>query len=136
LLYGSRWTSIGRRGVYLADSMALAILEILVHLGKEELERTEHVGFRIRIPETLVESLPDAALPEGWDADLPGPEVSSRIRAFGDSFLQEGEKPALRVPSAIVPLEGNFLVSLDHPRFARLAVEPLGTVALDRRLKD
>lgn len=135
LRYGSRWTSAGLRGVYLADSLSLGILELLVHLGREELAGLEFVGFRVTLPDTLIASLAVEALPEGWDAGHPTPEIAHRLKAIGDAFLRSSPKPALRLPSAIVSTQVNVLLSPEHPKFQRLQIEAIGPVALDHRLK-
>ena len=134
LRYGSRWTSAGLRGVYLADSLSLGILELLVHLGREELAGMEFVGFRVTIPDALIAPLAAEALPENWDAGHPTPEIAHRLKAIGDAFLCSSPKPVLRLPSAIVPSQANFLFSPEHPKFQRLQIEAIGPVSLDHRL--
>lgn len=135
LRYGSRWTSAGLCGVYLVDSLSLGILELLVHLGQEELAGMEFVGFRVIIPDALIASFAAEALPEGWDAGHPSPDVAHRLKAIGDAFLRSSPKPALRHPSAIVPSQANVLLSPEHPKFSRLRIEAIGPVSLDHRLK-
>ena len=58
LRYGGRWNSPGRKAVYLGGSLALASLELLVHLKAPEVLST-YRKLRVRIPGRLVEVVDD-----------------------------------------------------------------------------
>lgn len=60
-LYGGRWNSPGRAVVYLAGSLALAALEILVHV-KSRGELEGFVKIRVEVPEGLTSDI--GVLPE------------------------------------------------------------------------
>jgi RES domain-containing protein len=92
-LVGGRWNSPGREVIYCADSFALAVLEMLVKLGRAALP-TNYVCGTLRMSEGLIEDLDAERLP-GWDHlhDLSGP------RAYGDRWLDERRTAVLRVPS-------------------------------------
>ena len=62
-LYGGRWNSPGRAVVYLAGSLALAALEILVHV-KSQRELEGYVKVRVQASEDLVTNV-DTLPPTG-----------------------------------------------------------------------
>jgi RES domain-containing protein len=131
-LYGGRWTSVGRRAIYTSSSVALATLEILVHMGvvNQPVIVNSYVVYRVEIPESLVQEIDPDALPTNWAT----PIAPARLSAIGDAWLDEREKPVLRVPSAVVLSEPNFILNPEHPHFSRLSIGPEQRYAFDSRL--
>lgn len=101
--------------IYAAQSQALAALEMLGHLQGRDLLHN-YVLIPITLEEALVESLGMHLLPENWRAD-PAP---MELRRIGDEWLERAECPVLRVPSALLPQEFNFLLNTRHPDFQQL----------------
>jgi RES domain-containing protein len=133
-LYGGRWTSVGHRAVYTSSSVALATLEILVHMGlmNRPVLVNSFVVYRVEIPESLVAEIDPDALPTNWAA----PIAPARLLAIGDAWLDAREKPVLRVPSAVVVSEPNFILNPEHPHFSRLRIGPEQPYSFDSRLLD
>ena len=126
-LYPGRWNLRGDAMVYTAGTLSLAVLEMLVHLKRRDtLER--YVLFRLDIPAQSV--FRPRRFPPGW-ADREPPEAVAR---FGSDWLASGRGCALRVPSAIVPAEHNYLLNPLHPRFAEIAIGEPEPFAFDPRL--
>lgn len=110
-----RWSSPGRPIIYAAESRALAVLEMLCHLeGRELLQR--YVLIEIGIDESLVRTIQRSSLPQDWCAD-PSP---AELKQVGDEWIRRAECPVLRVPSALLPEEHNFLLNTEHADFQRL----------------
>jgi len=97
--------------VYLASSLALAVLETRVHL---EVTATQepYVALEFVLPAELVEDTP--RLPENWLVDR---EITQRL---GSQWLRAGTSLALRVPSVIIPAEPNYLLNPLHPEAAQV----------------
>lgn len=131
-LYGGRWTGVGRRAVYTSSSVALATLEILVHMGlaNKSVVVTSYVFYRVDIPESLVLEIDPDALPSNWAA----PIAPAQLSVIGDAWLDARKKPVLRVPSAVVFSEPNFILNPEHPHFSRLSIAPERPYAFDSRL--
>lgn len=129
-LFGSRWTSPGVRVVFAAESRALAMLEMLVHLG-DEWSHLRYVLFEVDIDERDVERLDDATLPAEWRR-FPAPHG---LRALGDAWAASKRSLAWSVPSAVVPQERNLVLNPAHPRFAELAPRGPVPIDLDPRLR-
>jgi RES domain-containing protein len=125
---GGRWNSPGRAAVYLAESRALAVLEVLVHLDLDaQLIPTDYVI--VTVDFSALEDVPS------WMEDGPSlPPSDAECRAVGDAFLDHGRCLVLRVPSILVPRSSNFVVNPAHSLIAGVTSESLEPFAFDRRL--
>lgn len=124
-----RWNSAGVRVAYLATSVSLAMLEILVHVDSGSVPQ----GLRLlgyQIPDAMVATLPQSEWPAGWD-DLP---YNDAVRAAGDGFIAGGAALALLVPSAVAQGEFNVLVNPEHRQFDAIALASDDVLAMDPRL--
>lgn len=127
---GARWNSRGVHVAYAASSRALAMLELLVHVQRENAP-TDYVFIEAELPDDVIEILDVARLPKDWRAEPP----PAALRAIGDRWIREQRSLVLRVPSALVPEERNVLINPTHPRVAQLRIvgKPPAAV-LDPRL--
>lgn len=128
-LFGSRWSSPGFPVVFASQSLALAALEVLVHLGSEA-PLSAYSCFDLAIPERLVEVLDPSRLPANWRTS-PAP---ADLQAIGNRWLTAGRSAVLRVPSALVPGEDNFLLNPLHPAFKQIRIGPSQEHFFDLRL--
>lgn len=74
-LYGARWNRPGLRATYAADSPALAVLEVLVHVGDASL-LSAYSLITASLPDAVIEDLDPSLLFPGWDSWPPPPEDS------------------------------------------------------------
>ncbi|NVO19896.1 MAG: RES family NAD+ phosphorylase [Bacteroidetes bacterium] len=113
---GGRWNSKGVAMVYTSETRALCTAEIAVHtpLGNLPLDYTL---ICLEIPDDLTTSfLKEADLPSDWKA-FPHSHTTQEI---GDLFIREMKTAVLKVPSAVVQGEFNFLLNPNHPEFNRI----------------
>jgi RES domain-containing protein len=127
--FGGRWNSVGHAVVYTAATTSLALLEILVNAD------TTLVPHYVAIPVTFDGSLMgvvDAGfLPGDWRSQTP----PMRLKRIGDEWIESRRSCVLRVPSAVVPHEWNYLLNPAHPDFPSLEVgEPI-VLEADARLR-
>ncbi len=123
--YGGRWNPPGVPVIYAAGTLSLAMLERLVQrrdLGHTLLVEAE-VPAGLKVEDLL------ASPPPNWRA-LGSPEAV----AAGGALLASGRTPLLRVPSALVPREANFLVNPSHPDASRIIVHLPEVLEWDARL--
>jgi RES domain-containing protein len=120
---GGRWNSSGRAGVYMAESIALAVLENLVHMTRQDFPR----GYVCVA----------AALPDGMsmihEKDLrkhPALQDQS-TEQLGDWWPDSRTSAVLQVPSFVIAGEHNFLLNPVHSEFQ---VEPPAIFRFDERL--
>jgi RES domain-containing protein len=126
--YTGRWNPRGVRMVYLADSLALATLELTVHLAGA---RVTYVAIEVEIPDTDIDDASARQLTSRWRDDET---VSQRV---GESWVRSGSSLGLRVPSALVDSrsgERNILVNPSHPHSASIVETQRFDVVLDERL--
>lgn len=127
--YGGRFNSPGFPVVYCADSLALALLEVMVHVPTyKALEGL--VSFRITFPEDIVETITSKRLPKNWRA-TPAPRST---KLLGDEWIRSQRSAILRVPSVVLPDSFNFLLNPLHSRFAEIQVNEHQPVVIDPRL--
>ena len=129
-LYGGRWNTEGTAVVYAASSLALAALELLVHVDPQDAP-DDLVALAIEVPDDAPHATvtPDA-LPADWDRVTDHPACAE----VGDRWARARERLVLRVPSAIVPEETNVLLNPAHPAMRRVRVAAERAFAFDRRL--
>jgi RES domain-containing protein len=72
----------------------------------------------VDIDELLISAIDVGELPRGWNGDPPPLEC----QRLGDEWAASLGSVVLRVPSAIVPSESNFLLNPRHPEFSRLRI--------------
>jgi RES domain-containing protein len=108
--YGGRWNNVGTGVVYLSDSISLATLEVLAHTDGHTVPDGPHSVITIEFPDDAFEVLDPNVLRPGWQSS-PAPEY---LAAFGDEWVATGEKPLLRLQSAIIPQEFNYLFNPNH----------------------
>ncbi len=126
----ARWNSAGTMVVYTAESRALACLENLVHRSGEG-EEQRYLVLRIRIPDHLhPERVDEAGLPEDWTSAVH----IERTRALGDAFVRAGKSALLRMPSALIAGEYNYLLNVMHPDFSEIRIIDREVFRFDRRL--
>lgn len=129
-LHGGRWNSPGTRVAYAASNSALAVLEVLVHMTGGGGILPGYSLITATIPDSLVEDMPAADIPVGWDSSPVPPEA----QAIGDAWIRSGRSLALRVPSAVVEGSYDILINPEHSDFARFVIESSVPFAFDPRL--
>lgn len=109
---GGRWNPPGMPALYASDSLALAMLEVLVHFDPS-LPMADYVAFEIDVPEEKILTLRPSALPRAW----PDRDSVRQTQQLGKSCLADRSSFALRVPSAVVGPEHNYILNPAHPEF-------------------
>lgn len=127
--YPGRWNSSGVPVIYLATSMAVGILEILVHVTDRSYLNA-YVAIPVIVPDTSVEKL--EPLPKDWQ-QLPEPYPESTQRV-GTEWAMSLRTLALQVPSAIVPSEFNLVLNPKHPDMSKIKIGEPQPLVIDPRL--
>src|SRR6266850_2301369 len=107
---GGRWNSSGRAVVYMAQSISLAVLENLVHMSQADFP-VGYVAVTATIPDEL-------SILDEDDVSKHLPDAGPR--ELGNHWLESLASAVLRVPSAVIPQEFNFLLNPRHPGFAQI----------------
>lgn len=128
-LFGGRWNSKGVPVIYTAQSCSLAALELLVHLQSQQILESYNVAV-VEFDSTLALDVDRSLLPDDWAAD-PAPLA---LKALGDEWVAMSESAVLRVPSAIVESEVNYIFNPAHEEFAEIVVGAEQPFVFDPRL--
>jgi RES domain-containing protein len=113
-LFGGRWNSKGIPVVYTSQSRSLAITEIIAYTPPGFIPEGYVLNI-IEAPDTTasLHTIPEVDLPEGWKRYPHGKET----KALGDELLKAKKHLLIKVPSALVQGEHNFLINPQHPDF-------------------
>lgn len=128
--YGGRWNSKGQRLVYASSTLSLALLEILVHIDPSKTV-PELMAVPIEVPKNLLELGPYSALDKICESL---PLSLKQTRQIGDIWATTAKQPVLQVPSAIIPIEHNYLFNPAHPDFSLCRIGEPEPLSLDTRL--
>jgi RES domain-containing protein len=124
-----RWNRDGEQMIYTAGSMALACLENLVHRSGASLKADFSVLTLFVPPGISIAAISDKKLVEDWE-NKPG-----HTRQTGSSWLKKGETAILKVPSAVIQAEFNFLLNPLHADFLKIQIIFRQPFQFDNRLK-
>lgn len=131
--YAARWNSNGFYMIYSAESRSLACLENLVHRNGFGLDN-DFMVITIQIPSTIsISEISIKNLPVFWN-NLDE-EAHLLCRTIGDDWLKSQNSSVLKVPSAIIPNEFNFLINPNHKDFKKIKIREINPFIFDKRLK-
>lgn len=126
-IYGSRWNSKNIPMLYAGEYISLCMLESLVHLRKIDIPTTQYL-LSILVPEVEFQDIKLSKLKAEWKHHI------NYTQWMGDHFISGNQYLYLKVPSAIVPQEHNFLINPQHKDFKKVKVISSELLELDKRL--
>jgi len=127
---GNRWNSKGTEIIYCADSRALAMAEVSVHISLATLPK-DFVMLEINIPSTVaIQVLRKNELSEDWSV-FPHTHKTQKI---GDEFVYSKKGCVLKVPSAVVKGDFNYLINPHHKDFKKIKISNSYKFPFDNRL--
>jgi RES domain-containing protein len=126
-----RWNSAGKKVIYCAESIALAFLENMI--------RRQGVGFNdlfkimiIAVPDALAITTIEAKnLGTGWRSF----NDYSYCQPLGDKWFDECKTPLLKVPSAILPENHNYIINTEHSDYKRIQLVQTTDLVPDERIE-
>lgn len=130
-LHGGRWNSIGIPCIYTSESIALCVLEYAANVM---------VGQMPPLLSVTVYTIPDKSwrefsltdLPENWQ-EVPAPYET---KVFGSQLLNEAKYLALKLPSAVISSEHNYILNTLHPDFKKIKIKEILLFNFDSRIKN
>lgn len=128
--YGGRWNSKGKALLYTSDSRALCITEVAVHTPLGIVPVDYSLGI-IEIPD---DSRVQEIIPDQLPADWKSFPHSASTQLIGDQFILDKKNLILKVPSAVVPGEYNYLINPAHPEFPTISLLRTEPFTFDARL--
>lgn len=127
----NRWNKSGQKVIYTAGSRSLACLENVVHSSGEALQEKFTVMV-IYVPDSLaIASLHISDLPEDWYRKAR----HLTCQQLGSEWYESMKTAVLKVPSAVVHEEYNFVLNSEHPQYNEIQIIDQKEFALDPRIK-
>lgn len=130
--FPGRWNSKGKYIIYSSNSRALASLENLAHRSGEGLNDIFSTMI-IDIPSNLeISEIKPNKLPDNWFKY----ENYPLCQKLGDNWIENGNTCILKVPSAIIKMEFNFLINPNHKDFKKIKITKTEKFEFDPRVKN
>lgn len=130
-LYGGRWNDKGVAVVYFASSRAMAIMELLVHLRPDDLDR-EYMIAVFEVPDDKIYRLTTDFLPTDWQTE----ERKTSLRKHTVRFIKESQYLLMQVPSVLVEEEYNYILNPLHADAHKVKLVSQRLFTFDHRLKN
>lgn len=129
-LYGGRWNSKGTELIYTSKSRALAMAEVLVHLSLQNLPDNYYM-LTIYIPDSIpMMNISIDQLPSGWNS-FP---FIRKTQNLCDALVQQNECGIIKVPSAVVKGDFNYLINPAYRDFDQIKIVDEEAFPFDDRL--
>ncbi len=125
-----RWTFRGHPVIYTSASISLAVLEYTLNYRRRGWVPASVLGRAVIPDEMRIEVVTLADLPLNWSAADSPPQ----LREIGQRWLDAGAAAVLKVPSAVVVEEWNYVLNPQHLDFRKLILEEPKRFEFDRRL--
>jgi RES domain-containing protein len=127
-LFGGRWNSKGIPMLYATEHISLSVLEMLVHSQFQDFN-IELSLLHINIPDTIfIKEIKLSKLKKEWIED------NSYTKYMGNEFIKSTSNLLLKVPSAVINEEHNFLINPLHNDFKKLKIIKTQIFKTDKRL--
>lgn len=118
-----RWNKAGVAVVYTCSSIALCVLETLVHTRSQQSLNRRFILFEIEIPSDLI-----------LKTEIPGDLYQRhQTQEAGDQWIKKDLHAVLRVPS-IITGEPNYVINPNHSDFSKIKIAEPQTFGFDSRL--
>lgn len=129
-LFGGRWNSKGVAMLYTSQSRALAFAEVSIHIPIGIIPKDYHL-ISIALPEDVVIlEMASEILPK----DRRSNPHSDSTQKLGDQFIADSKYLAIKVPSAVVPGDFNYLINPHHQQISKLFIASVEPFEFDSRL--
>lgn len=130
-LNGGRWNNILTACIYTSESRALSLLEYTVNIHIDDIPRALSIT-TFKIPENNIFKLTIAELPGDWRT-APAP---ASAKDLGTQLLKKAEFAVIKVPSAVIPAEYNFLLNPAHKESSKFSIVDVQDFVYDVRIKN
>lgn len=110
----NRWNKTDEFVIYTGSSRALSILELAVHRAAINIDHSyKMLIIELSIEESDIKTIRQEELPVKWRLVKSYPA----LQEIGSAWYQSLETLILKIPSAVIPQEFNYLINTHHPYF-------------------
>jgi len=129
-IYSGRWNLAGTPMVYAATSLALASVEMFVHLGPDDTpDHLVSIEADLPLDQAQCERIDLSALPTDWRR-----ERHPELMLMGSAWARSRRSLVLLVPSASVSGDWNALVNPEHPDAKKIVLAEPRPFRFDERM--
>jgi len=128
----NRWNKNDEFVIYTGGSRALSTLELVVHRSSISIDNSyKLLVIELNCKESEILEINESLLPKNWQSV----EAYPKLQEIGSDWYQNFEYLVMRVPSAIIPKEYNYLLNTRHPDFKKkVKIKELENYEWDNRL--
>ncbi len=125
-----RWHILGQRVLYFCSSLAMCVLELRANSISFAAIRNEYhyVEIEIDVASIIIEEVPKSFYLKNWILER------QLTQKYGTEWFKSKESLFLKVNSAVLPTDSNFILNTTHPDFANLHFSKPRVVPLDPRI--
>jgi RES domain-containing protein len=127
----SRWCSAGRKVIYMASSIALCCLENLLRRAGQGFSNDFKTIFYEIQDDVKPYEIPLGSLTDSWRTLAGYPDC----QAIGNAWYDQPNSLVMRVPSAIIPDESNFVIKTTSTDIKKIQVIEARPFLPDERLE-
>lgn len=130
----ARWNRDGEFVLYTASARSLAALELMVHMNAISAAGSyKVVVISIEDNDNHIKQLHSRFLPNNW-RDF---KAYSKLQSIGSNWYRSNESLVLKIPSAIITNEYNYIINCRHPDFSNcIKLVRAEDFYFDKRLMD
>ena len=129
--YGARWNDKGVAMVYFAQSRAMAVMEVLVHLRPDDIDK-DFILAEFEILDDSILTINVNDLPENWKEES---EVET-LKQIGNKFIKDNQFLLMKVPSVIIEEDYNLVFNPNHPHSNKIKLIEKRIFRFDVRFKN
>ena len=129
----NRWNIFGQKVIYAGSSRSLSTLELIVHQGSVK----TGISYKVMVinvadEDHLIRQIMINDLPKNWRELNAYP----KLQKIGSDWYQSQDSLLLKVPSAVIPKEYNYIINTEHPEFMQcVQLVRIENYFWDKRLK-
>ncbi len=128
--FSGRWNLDGEFVIYAASSRSLTSMENMVHKMGQGILGTRFTVMVLHIPDKIhIKTITTAELPTNWKLASSYADT----QPLGSAWYRSNETLLLKVPSAVVPTEYNYVINARHPDFSQVQIKTREPFAYDYR---
>jgi RES domain-containing protein len=127
----NRWNKKDEFVIYTGSSRSLSTLEMVAHRSYINISSQYKLLIILISDVSSIKELNIKDLPENWKSI----EAYIELQEIGSKWYQSNESLVLKVPSAIIPQEYNYIINTKHPLFAtNIILKKVDDFVWDNRL--
>lgn len=112
----ARWNRDGEFVLYTASTRSLATLELMVHMNAiRPVVNYKVMVISIENNDNIIKRLHSRSLPKNW-RDF---KTYSKLQSIGSTWYNGCDSLVLKIPSAIITNEYNYIINCHHPDFSK-----------------